>query len=784
MRLIQKQHWQAGLALVFVLLAVYLLLYNGIRIINDGLYLFDSTESLVRRGDFSVNLTYDLRPLVDEAGVPVRDGVYEPLQSILSAPLFWIGQTIPGIGMMQTTWLFNVLVIPLTAWLLYVGGVYLGYAQDVSVIVALIFGLATFTLHYSTSYFREPLAGLFTLAAFWSALMVSRVQNPVIPLLWVLASLVALALTRFAGLVIVPGIVILLLPGVGAIGRFARTASGLVVIGLGIIAIIGGVLLMNTDIIPERFTVDGIMQILQATNWNYVVESVVGHQVSPARSLWLYAPVLVVAVWGMIWTRQWRFLTAMLVTILLMAISAGVIHRQVWWAGYAWGPRYLLPIVPAMMLGVLPVVRWLRTHPFGRWHVAFGVLIAISVIFQLVGVSVFIGDYYVALDDAGVNPTGAGLWSVQWSPPVQHLRLLDWGDLNIALVQNSFSNWLGLALAGMLTLLIGASVLLWRAMRDQSERSQPGMVWYGVLVVVLIVTVFALLRGVYNDPRYDTEDTERMALIDQLNTTIAPDDVVFVQDAINMLAFMNRLKTPALMMSLPLAPGEVHNPDVPPQVDSDDLVTAISRPTAQVIDYEITRHDSAWLVMPYGPFVTFARRPTERYMVENYFPVTTIEVSQRARTIQFVSASTESVWSSESRYEFGEVLGLEQIEIYDSMVYVPGEVVPVSLVWSAQSTMARDYTISVQIGDVQTAIPISQRDTLPQGGFGYTSRWENGERYVDRHGLTLPEATPPGEYCVNVIVYYWEDGVRLQAVDGAGDPVGDVVCVARIEVTG
>lgn len=42
-----------------------------------------------------------------------------------------------------------------------------------------------------------------------------------------------------------------------------------------------------------------------------------------------------------------------------------------WWAGSGWGPRYLLPAVPFLSLGVAPVVEWLWPQPDWRpWLVA------------------------------------------------------------------------------------------------------------------------------------------------------------------------------------------------------------------------------------------------------------------------------------------------------------------------------------------------------------------------------------------------------------------------------
>lgn len=773
-------------ALVWFLMGSYLLLYSGIRVSNDEIYLFDSTESFARRGDFQLNYTFNLQPNLDAQGNPDRPGLYEPLQPILAAPLFLVAQAIPGMGMMQAVWMFNLIVTLLTALIVYGAGLLWGYSGGISALTALLFGIGTLAFPYSGTFFREPLATLFTLIAFISAYQIGRERN--FSSKWwgacLCLALICLALTKVSTLVILPSLVILVLPSPAHLRDWLKRPAGLAIVAALLVMIGMVLLLMLSDVLPERFSYTYITGRLEATDRNDVIESVIGYQISFGRSIWLYSPLLLAGLVGFWINRKQgggRFLLALLLALVILPASFGIIHHQLWWSGTGWGPRYLLPLVPVLMLGIFPIIDLLRTVKLSVWHVLFAGLAFISVAIQLIGMLVFAGDYFSKLNDAGIIVWEKGLWTWQWSSIRQNLLLLDFQNLNVAWMQAHVSTLSGLLAMLTTVALIGGGIGSW--LFREKARHLP-LVLGSVTLVLVPLAMGLRLLSIDDDPRYGSDDTETMQMIDELDAAANADDVIFIQNPEIALAFMNTFNTSALVFTLPDAPGERHNPDVPPRVVSDHLVDLTSVPTAVLIDFEAARHTTLWLVMPYGPFNAFTIRPTERYMVEHDYPVSEIAPSQRARAIRFYSAdaSLENDWQSEQAYRFGDLLELSEATLPDGHTFSAGDVVPVALTWQPLDDIDRDYSISVQIGDLQTMIPLVQRDTTPQGQFGYTSRWQPGEIYNDHHGLLLPETIESGQYCLNIILYYWEDGARLNIEADDGDPVGDVLCLTQITV--
>ena len=775
-----------ALALVWFLTGLYLLLYSGIRVSNDEIYLFDSTESFARRGNFQLNYTFYLHPILNGANIPERAGLYEPLQSILAAPLFMIAQALPNVGMMHAVWVFNIVVTVLTAMIIYGIGLMWGYSGGISALTALLFGVTTLAFPYSSTFFREPLVTLFTLIAFFSAFHI-RHHTDRKNARWIgvfLLAIVGMALTKISVLVVFPSLLILLLPPPAHLFGWLKRPSSIAIAMALLLLIILGFLFIRSDAVPTRFSYTYVVNRLQGTDWTYALESLLGYQISFGRSIWLYSPILLAGVLGFWLDRKnggGRILLALLLAFILLPASFGVIHRQIWWSGTGWGPRYILPLVPILMLGIFPILQRLRVSKFGIAHGLFVGLALLSVGIQLLGMLVFVADYFSKLSDAGIIAQEKGLWTWQWSSIRQNLLLLDFNDLNIAWMQANLPTFSGvLAMIATLILLL-CGIGLWFL----SDKKRLSPVILALITIVLIPLAMGLrLRSIYDDPRFGSEDTETMQMIHDLDAVASDDDVIFIQNPEITLAFMNTFNTPALLLALPDAPGERHNPDVQPTVISDNLIDLMSQPAAALINFEALRHETMWLVMPYGPFNAFTIRPTERYMVEQYYPVNVIEASQRARAIQFVPADgvSENDWQTEQAYNFGDLFALTRASLPNGLTYNAGDVIPVSLIWQPIDEISRDYSISVQVGEIDTLIPLVQRDTTPQGQFGYTSRWQIGETYDDHHGLRLPDEIASGEYCLNIIVYYWEDGARLAIQTQDGESLGDVLCVAEISV--
>jgi mannosyltransferase len=91
---------------------------------------------------------------------------------------------------------------------------------------------------------------------------------------------------------------------------------------------------------------------------------------------------------------------------------------------------------------------------------------------------------------------------------------------------------------------------------------------------------------------------------------------------------------------------------------------------------------------------------------------------------------------------------------------VAGDVLTLTLDWSATADIERRYKVFVQLLSPGNQL-IAQRDAEPGGGHKPTDTWEPGSTVVDRYGLWIPPGTPPAAYRLIVGMYDPQSGQRL-----------------------
>ncbi len=162
------------------------------------------------------------------------------------------------------------------------------------------------------------------------------------------------------------------------------------------------------------------------------------------RSLFIYAPIMLVAIPGLWLLRRPAGMRAWLVvTPLAILLLHGAWWS--WWGGWSWGPRFLTPVLPLLSLGVLGFLG-LRAAPgqgqaegktrrINRLKGAVVVaLAATGFLVQLPGVlvyrTVFFGEVMRAFPK--VDPDVASLYDTQFFMPLANVREILRGNLDLA----------------------------------------------------------------------------------------------------------------------------------------------------------------------------------------------------------------------------------------------------------------------------------------------------------------------------------------------------------------
>jgi hypothetical protein len=497
-----------AVALFLLLLSVYLLTFSGSLHSSDGQAMFSVAESLVRRGAYDIN---QIRWMGLQQGSFGPDGnLYcrkGPGLSLVALPLAWLGLVVPAWGLIQTTMLLNALVTALTGTLVFVCVRHLGYSPATACITALVFSLGTMAWPYAKYFFSEPLTGICLLAAAYLALWPGLLRGE--RRSWLRFGLAGFCLglaiaTRFANAALVPVYALLLavrllqMAGLGSwpvirskpsvlvtatwrgLLAFAAPLAIWVVVLAGYNYVRFGDPLATGYLAEESFSAPWLMGIL-------------GLLVGPGKGLFVFCPVLVAVLPSLpSFVRQHR-LPAILT--ILVAVAYVLLYGKwfMWHGGFAWGPRFLVPILPLLCVALAPLVERLG----GRRRAAFWALFAISVAIQVVGVSVHFMHYQEAL-----LQTGLPLFDPETFFHPRYAQIL--GTLPFLRPENLDFGWVhtvpsfaidGIALAATLLLVGLCAWAFWLVARPSVAR-RPRQIYVFVLLPVLLAagTAFCLAR--------------------------------------------------------------------------------------------------------------------------------------------------------------------------------------------------------------------------------------------------------------------------------------------------
>ncbi len=383
---------QLGLYLLF--LSVYLISASGHFTSTDHVSLYLTTQSLVQEH------TLAIKPIND--AIVGADGqffgAFGPGQAIVSIPFYVLGLLIdrlssPGLkaywgGPDLGDWggtvpiffvsLFNQMITPFLCLLLFHFCRRLGFSLRRSFAVTLIFGFGTAVWVYAQQYFQHPLESLCLFGAIYLLFVRRDHLKPEHALLS--GSVLGLGILTRSNLLLVAGpLVIYLGYCVLSQKNTARFAPGLkaAILYLGaftlplllVLVILvyvnhlkyGYYLSTRLSYTPGnwldtlRFGFDTLLADsrwrLDREGWaNPIWIGLYGNLASPGRSIFLYSPPLVIALFTFHkFYRQFRAEALLCLSLVLLYLIPYSLYGH-WHGGWAWGPRLMLPIIPMLML--------------------------------------------------------------------------------------------------------------------------------------------------------------------------------------------------------------------------------------------------------------------------------------------------------------------------------------------------------------------------------------------------------------------------------------------------
>lgn len=350
-----------GAALFLSVTLVGLLLARRSPESYDAQIMYQVTQSLVDHGTFSVHH--------DPFAINTPYSYYGIWMSVLMAVPYWAAEHLqqdPGPWVMSV----NSVVVGTIAVVVFALSTSIGATMRQSVVASGLTVFGTLLLPYATTGFSEPSVG------FAIALGLLGVQTRRPTLTGVAAGLSLLMRVDSALLVALPFAVATWFANGRAWAPIFRFAVG----ALPSVLVVGAY-----DTV--RFGAPWRTGYGFATFDHPLLAGLYGLLLSPAAGLLLYVPLVLPALVGLVATTRgtpvlaWTAMTLIAIRIPFYAVWFG------WSAYWAWGPRYLVPAMPALAVGLIEICKRWSGLQFAV-KATVGAVAALSFSVQVVGAAV------------------------------------------------------------------------------------------------------------------------------------------------------------------------------------------------------------------------------------------------------------------------------------------------------------------------------------------------------------------------------------------------------------
>ena len=743
-----------AVALGSLLAMVYLLSFNGQFRSIDEYAMYARAESLAQGHGLAT-------PQLAFAPLHHAVGPLEPGQSVLAVPLYLLARRAPGVSNIAAVMLFNVFVTAATGALLYLLVREMGYTPLIGALTTLAWGVGTTAWPYARSFFREPLVGLLWLAAAHTCLRWQRTRH--VPYaLGCLALTGASILVKISAVSAVPVLVAALLwnARLGRVTLNWRTALALGILGGISVTTVSALYTLRYES-PLPFA-----GYLWRYPWRDGLAAAYGLLLSPIKGIVFFSPIVVATVIG--WPRFIRkHGPVAFIAIGLAATLLYVYGRAPQWHGgvVVWGPRFVVPLLPFM---ILPFATALADSRLGArvWVIVWS---AMGLVVQFAAGTASWSDAVWQLVPAYVDNRLVGLDAIPWyswrllhrSPAL--VQVTGWGlrQLDLIWLRTLSDGTMAYDLPLVLGLLLLAGLIVAGIGLLLSDR--PGMLYRPRLLALLCVLLLAagssglLLRSGRNTNDHGglarAEAQEMARIISEDPGT--PYTVLLVSNDFFVNFFLGLLKGRFV--------PQWHSPHDAVTIESSMATTAWAERIWLAVDHVHRPLDAE-------PHLAYNALARDGFFVGGQW-VGGYEL------FQFLPPATLERRAVSRRWEQG--LEVRSVAI-DAEQIRPGETLRVELELASTVPLPEDYVLFVQLLPYQGAA-LAAPDGQPQYGAAPTSTWTVGETVVDRRAIRIPPDAPPGVYQLGC---GWLDsgGARLAPALDGGPVVEDMILLGTVVV--
>ncbi len=420
-------------------ISIYILSAGGHYYSADGVTIYLVTRSIVEQGTIFITETDALSQLSLVAGkgqemVPIS----LPVHSLLMIPLYLFSTIIARFldghflhyALQLVTSFFNSFITAGTATFLYLMIFRMGYGKRIAIFTSFTFAFATLAWPYAKFDFSEPLLAFFIFGAvYWSYMFRIAGRDRYALLAGAFLGL-AEGTKVVAAISIAPVIIYFLF----IIFEKTKKVSSRISVIRPFVLFSGGLMTFFSILPLYNFLRFGT---LVQTGYGEVVMNnplllgLFGLLLSTGKGLIFYSPAILLSLFGFrAFTRRHKAESYLIVSVTLIAL---IFYSKlyVWHGDVAWGPRYLVYLLPLAMVPAAEIFRSYKDKS-RRFKVFVVSIVSISFFIQLIAISVFYNTFlnYVMIsfpDDfsgAHLFEQLSGFWfTPKYSPIIGELSI-------------------------------------------------------------------------------------------------------------------------------------------------------------------------------------------------------------------------------------------------------------------------------------------------------------------------------------------------------------------------
>jgi hypothetical protein len=807
--------------LVALLFTIYAFTNPGRFHVVDEVSLFGVTESIALRGAVDTNAiawTQWVNSPGEVLGAFGPEGdVYSkkgPAPAFLATPLYLLLRAFAhldiSLGLLQGTLLWNGLVTALTAALVWLAAARLGYSDRVGALLSLLFGVATIAWPYANQFFGEPLSALGLFLVFYG-LLSWRVTRQ---LRWSLAAGVGAGLAiatvtanaLMVAIIVAYGAADEVMPRFGRAGQRGdapdaekgngqQAMSQLLAAGLLFIMPVAaaGLFLFWYNFLRFGSPFETGYHFDAGEGFNApFLQGLYGLLLSPYRGMFWFTPLFFASMASFIPFMRRHKHEGLLIAAVSVVFIGLYSKWWMWWGGFSWGPRFLVPLAPFWVLLLAPVCSRLagnmaRLGDSGRIHWGEAlhapglsgwlliVVALLSTVVQLAAVAVNYVNFEVLL--RSIYPTD---WSnpLAFGPPAQPLTDLlnspvagQFKLMNMDFRANTDLVWLWadgniqlllLGVGGAVLLTLAAAAAAWWIDVGATSRPVPSRPVRWLVVILPLLFAGVWINEASRHPHYG--DAGYRAVISHICEVAEPSDVI-----ITVAPYAYQVPMNWLGAECNYAP-----PVIGYATDSMEYPEA-----QQVMARTLDEYDLIWFVTgglpPNDPENTL-----ERWLADNAYKAFDMWYGDFRLLAYATPARLEDVTARETGTP---LVGAQTSEVMVESVRAPetvspGEALPIEIAFRLAAPSGFGLRWFVQLLTLD-GFPVALLDTAPDDGYTPFSDLPAEQELVERAGLLLPPDLPTGEYQVIAGIYNpeLENAERLRAPDGS-----DFVHIGRLVV--